>query len=231
MKFNQVAVLFAVLSPLRGAASSQLTNRLRSVKTPTAGQSERFHTATLLEDVLAEDEKELTRRLSSQSYSYLFPRDCCGLPAGQREQKLFDIFSTVSKAADILASNSPQNKAFNWILTDDSYCLCPDNTSCELVQRYVLAVYYYSTIGEGWTNNTISTGTTSECFSGADALWLQPVPSCTWCGNNCDDIVHPECVTQIKLGKIDETPLQTCSMHYTKEETFSYLVSFFCLWF
>jgi len=117
------------------------------------------------------------------------PKDCCGLRPGQREQQLFDIYSTVSNPKDILTLGSPQNLAFQFVLNTEQYCLCPNETSCELVQRYVMAVYYYSTKGDDWVNcgaksavcdpegttNPISKTPTSGCFPGSDARWLSPV--------------------------------------------------------
>lgn len=142
------------------------------------------------------------------------PKDCCGLRPGQREQQLFDIYSTVSDPKDILTLGSPQNLAFQFVLNTEQYCLCPNETSCELVQRYVMAVYYYSTKGDDWVNcgaksavcdpegtiNPISKTPTSGCFPGSDARWLSPVSSCKWCGNICE-AADNTCITQIDLGK------------------------------
>jgi hypothetical protein len=142
------------------------------------------------------------------------PKDCCGLPQGVREKQLFDIYKTVSNPDDILTPGTPQNQAFKYILEDEKYCLCPSNTSCELVQRYVMAVYYFSTGGDSWVNcgakssvcnplgttNPTSGETTSGCFAGSDARWLDPVSSCKWCGNICEN-VNKTCITKIDLGK------------------------------
>jgi len=146
------------------------------------------------------------------------PKDCCGLRPGQREQQLFDIYSTVSNPKDILTLGSPQNLAFQFVLNTEQYCLCPNETSCELVQRYVMAVYYYSTKGDDWVNcgaksavcdpegttNPISKTPTSGCFPGSDARWLSPVSSCKWCGNICE-AVDNTCITQIDLESINQS--------------------------
>lgn len=141
------------------------------------------------------------------------PLDCCNLPSGEREKQLLELYSTVSSKKDIETKDTPQNKAFNWILKEDKYCVCPSDTGCEPVQRYVMAVYYYSTKGEDWANcgalsatcdpnGVVNKGSnTSLCYSGAAERWLSEDPSCKWCGNNCDDALNPDCITQINLGK------------------------------
>jgi hypothetical protein len=124
-----------------------------------------------------------------------------------------ELYSTVSSKKDIETKDSPQNKAFNWILNKDEYCVCPFVKGCEPIQRYVMAVYYYSTKGENWANCGASSATcnpngvinkgssTSVCYSGAYQRWLSKNPSCKWCGNSCDDPLYPDCITQINLGK------------------------------
>jgi len=153
------------------------------------------------------------RSLAQGSHSYLFHKDCCGLPFGSREKQLFQIFSSVSDPKDIQTPGTPQYKAFNWIIEEDEYCLCPNNASCELVQRYVMAVFYFSTGGVKWVNCgakssvcdpsgiTHNGSATSACFDGAGERWLAPVSSCRWCGNVCDDLKHSTCITQIDIGK------------------------------
>lgn len=57
---------------------------------------------------------------------------------------------------------SPQSLAFQWLLTDiedQEY----GYSETQLVQRYVLATLYYSTTGEGWTNNLGFLSNSSEC--------------------------------------------------------------------
>jgi hypothetical protein len=142
------------------------------------------------------------------------PKDCCGLPEGAREEQLLDVYKTVSDQNDILTSGTPQNRAFKYILEDEQYCLCPNITTCELVQRYVMAVYYFSTGGDNWVNcgaksnvcdpfgTKFNAKDTSGCFAGSDARWLDPVSSCEWCGNLCDDPTYNTCITKIDLGKI-----------------------------
>jgi hypothetical protein len=138
---------------------------------------------------------------------------CCNLSSREREKKLLELYSTVSNKIDIKTKDSPQNKAFYWILNKDKYCVCPSEKGCEPIQRYVMAVYYYSTKGKDLVNCGASSVTcdldgvlnngsnTSVCYHGADQQWLSNVPSCKWCSNNCDDPLYSDCIAQINLGK------------------------------
>jgi len=76
-----------------------------------------------------------------------------------------------------------------------------------------MAVYYFSTGGDNWVNcgakskvcdpfgTKFNNEDTSGCFAGSDARWLDPVSSCEWCGNLCDDPTYNTCITKINLGK------------------------------
>ena len=142
------------------------------------------------------------------------PTDCCGLPPGTRRQQLFDLFSDVSNPEDITATGTPQNLAFEWLVEDDEYCVCPNNPKA--VQRYVMAVYYYSTDGDQWVNcgadsavclpnGTFNNGIeTSGCYPGAEARWLSNVTECQWCGGLCE-AANNTCITKIDVGKITKS--------------------------
>jgi len=147
---------------------------------------------------------------------YPAPALCCNLSPEKRAEELLALYSTVSDPTAIAAPGTPQFKALNWILTQDTYCICPDTTpACELVQRYVMAVYYYSTGGEGWTNCGANSKVCDPaaimfpfilfCYEGAAARWLSDAPSCQWCGNNCDDTLNSDCITQINLDGIGQS--------------------------
>lgn len=157
------------------------------------------------EDAVAE--LEVMKRFLSMSTSYnptptppLFPSCCSGLSYDSRKTQLFEIFSTVSDPTAIKTPGTPQYKAFNWIISDDKYCVCPSDIGCELVQRYVMAVTYFSTAGEQWTNCGAFPATSAcdatLCKQGHFDRWLSNVTSCSWCGANCNS----GCITAIDLG-------------------------------
>ena len=50
--------------------------------------------------------------------------------------------------SDLHNLDTPQGKAFDWLLNKDGRALHPDAEN--LVQRYVLAVLYFSTAGQNW---------------------------------------------------------------------------------
>jgi hypothetical protein len=212
MKLNKsVLILITVLGQIfYSAATSQRTGleySLRGKESNAAVEMEAW------ERILSKGSMSMPHKPTAPKPSPPTPLDCCALPSGEREKKLLELYSTVSNKDDILKQGTPQNKAFNWILTNDQYCVCPSSKGCEPVQRYVMAVYYYSTKGENWINcgassavchpnGTTNNGkNTSGCYAGADKRWLSTDPSCKWCGNNCDSSLYPDCITQINLGK------------------------------
>jgi len=64
---------------------------------------------------------------------------------------------------------SPQDMALQWLIdvdTETNGCNGPDG----IAQRYILAVFYFSTNGITWSNK---------------ASWLGPSSECTWYGVTC----------------------------------------------
>jgi hypothetical protein len=111
---------------------------------------------------------------------------------------LIRIFLNSVSDSDVLATpGTPQNLAANWIITDDSRYLCPDDA--RLIQRYSVAVLYYSTNGNRWTECSAPTDfddlaaiaeANANCeiepfpLSGSNA-WLTPGSECGWGGIVC----------------------------------------------
>jgi len=128
------------------------------------------------------------------------PTFTCGVSPEERSRTITSDLSTVSKEADIEKAGSPQNMALNWLLSEDGLYLCPDSPT--LIQRYVAAVFYYSSIGDGWTqcsapedlNDAASVAeANANCnivvdsgVGGTDA-WLTAVSECNWGGMVCED--------------------------------------------
>jgi len=66
---------------------------------------------------------------------------------------------------------TPEYRAYDWQLNTDTTFGCGDGI-ISLRQRYILAIFYYSTNGDTW---------------GRSDNWLQSrVPECTWFGVVCD---------------------------------------------
>ena len=94
--------------------------------------------------------------------------------------------STINKligsvSPDISKPGSPQNTALNWILYGDDQKLTVNDTT--IIQRFVLAVFYYSLGGDSWA-------TTSS--------WLTPKSECDFSGIVCNEY---GVVTTIAMGK------------------------------
>ena len=86
----------------------------------------------------------------------------CDLPPEERAAQLTNIIAEVSAEADLNTAPSPQFLALNWLLNEDLDQLCPSSITEEreaIIQRYVLALFYYSTNG----NDPVSNPTWTEC--------------------------------------------------------------------
>jgi len=117
-----------------------------------------------------------------------------------------DILLTVSDPSVLLTPGTPQFNARNWLLELDTFKSCPQDTL--FVQRYVLAVFYFSTRGDSWRqcnapsdfSDTIEIEqANSDCtimsngydphrvstIQGLDA-WLSSSHECSWGGLACD---------------------------------------------
>ena len=84
-----------------------------------------------------------------------------------------EIVSTISDPSLLEDPSTPQAKALEWIMLDDLETH-PDPASQKLnpmIQRQILALFYYSTEGDNWLNN----------FS-----WLTSTSECEWYGCGCD---------------------------------------------
>jgi len=87
------------------------------------------------------------------------PTVCNGLTPQQRSRRITSEISAsgVSSRNDLNNNGSSQGRALDWIINDDEAELCPDASN--LVQRYIMAVFYYSTNGDQW----------DECSAGSAA--------------------------------------------------------------
>jgi len=115
--------------------------------------------------------------------------------------------STVSDPALFDDQTTPQSRALNWITNVDAIepIMCPnqENFGCSrngqinpMVQRYVLATFYFATEGDDWSNCNAGN---NECdrvvtpFGVANERvgdkssnpWLDPVNECEWGGVAC----------------------------------------------
>ena len=147
----------------------------------------------------------------------------CNLTPEERERQITQLMETVSDPDDLARSGSPQQKSLDWLIMKDAMQACP--TDDMIIQRYVMAVFYYSTNGDSWKNCnapedfnseedvakandacTLSTTNSTQIFPndirGTNA-WLSPQSECTWGGLSW--LVSPS---------FDSVILQTFSLLY-----------------
>lgn len=131
----------------------------------------------------------------------------CGLSPTERRRQIItalDDANIPNVGITSTSTGSPQSAALDWLVEEDVAELCPEDTN--LVQRYVLAVLYYSTNGDDWIEcsapeafdtttiesanegcNLTTTNATvlfPEDIRGTDA-WLTPGSECLWGGVSC----------------------------------------------
>jgi len=98
-----------------------------------------------------------------------------------REAFLLAIFSEITDVTLLQDDSTPQGKAYDWFVIDDTdidVCTYPT-----LLQRYALVVLYYSTNGKDWINKTD---------------WLSAKNECEWFGITCPE--GSTLVQSIQLG-------------------------------
>eukprot|EP00975_Prorocentrum_lima_P025737 5415218-Prorocentrum_lima.AAC.1 len=110
---------------------------------------------------------------------------------------------TVSSDDALNNKDSPQGKASLWVTIDDTISppLQPGTNDDQIIQRYVLAAFYYATSGDGWTNGNGWLGSETECdwdrvdCSGDVVTKLQPY------ANNLVGSIPSEVGSLDSLGK------------------------------
>ncbi|CAJ1943503.1 unnamed protein product [Cylindrotheca closterium] len=121
----------------------------------------------------------------------------CNMSPQNRADSMLALINVISRQNDVIRGGSPQNLAANWIINGDEAKLCPQDDTW--IQRYIMAVFYYSTNGNRWfqcqspsdTGLSISEANeacnlTSTSAEGTYA-WLTPDSECLWAGITCDD--------------------------------------------
>lgn len=143
----------------------------------------------------------------------MLPTIECNLNQQTRELLIQIFLNRVSDSDALEAVGTPQNSAYNWLLNEDPAFLCPQAPN--LIQRYVLAVHYFSTRGNRWFQCSAPTDLEDpESVAQAnDACtivaapgtrlensyaWLTGVSECQWGGIACDDSGN---VIRIDMGK------------------------------
>jgi hypothetical protein len=84
----------------------------------------------------------------------------------------------------ILTTGTSQNKAFNWLINIDELNLCPSRT-IDIIQRYILAVTYFSLGGDDWyrCSAPANTNDTTACVD--QDRYLSKANVCDWFNVTC----------------------------------------------
>jgi len=90
-------------------------------------------------------------------------------------------------------SSTPHSNAATWLMTADSLEVCAHDKN--MIQRYVLALFYYTTSGHSWALCSQRPSDTS-CPEGV-ARFLSGASECEWHGITCD---NEGSVSNINLG-------------------------------
>ena len=163
----------------------------------------------------------------------------CNLSPEERATQIRALMSKVSDPVLFDDPATPQAQALNWITNEDAIepILCPNQSDegCTrggivnpMIQRYVLAVFYFSTGGGDWTQCSAPTDFEDpNAVAEADAncaravirpfgvtigrvgdtstdAWLGPVNECAWGGVACWGADTPDlnlCIDQLDFGE------------------------------
>ena len=172
----------------------------------------------------------------------------CNLTPDQRAADIRALMSTVTDPALFDDPSTPQARALDWITNEDAIepVLCPDLSFCGMVQRYILAAFYFATDGADWSQcsapedlddpasvaaanaecNRVVTpfGVANERVGDTSTdAWLGPVNECQWGGIACWGSDTPNldlCIDQLDFGE--------CQMERARDARESILVFVRC---
>lgn len=111
------------------------------------------------------------------------PTAKCNMDRVSRAVFLRSLLRDVPDPTLMVTEGSAQSRAWTWLLEEDDLYICPADSN--VVQRYVMAVFYYSTLGDSWFSCANNDNT--PCPRGADTYrWLTGANECNWFGIDCD---------------------------------------------
>ena len=122
----------------------------------------------------------------------------CGISEEDRTDRILALLAQeVIDGSVLLDMTTPQGLATDWILNQDGAVTCPDDP--KFLQRWVLAVMYYSTGGDEWIQCSANPLATDDCGSALPNVgatrFLSSGSECEWAGISCID----DCVTEIEF--------------------------------
>jgi hypothetical protein len=126
------------------------------------------------------------------------PTRGCHTNEVERAQQISDLIieNTATTFQDILNDSSPQHRAFHWLMYEDKVYVCPEDGG--MIQRYVMAVFYFSTGGDTWTRCGADESHSSCDGATGEVRFLSDAHECEWYGISCDEI---NSITKIAFEK------------------------------
>lgn len=138
----------------------------------------------------------------------------CGFSAESRVQAILSILDAVADPVLIRDGTSSQGLATQWLIEDDEFRICPDDD--KLIQRWSMAVMYFSTGGPDWFQCSGDEAATDICgaedpFVGKQRF-LSGVSECDWAGISC----ITGCVSEVEFGtcKVEEATKLLFAVHW-----------------
>lgn len=124
----------------------------------------------------------------------------CGMPEDDRIAAILARLDAVADPNLIRDESHPQGLATSWLIQETGqFRVCPDDDYCTLEQRWVMAVIYFSTNGDGWFQCSANPNATDLCGSDepfvGDSRFLSDTSECDWAGISC----LQGCVTEIEF--------------------------------
>ena len=115
----------------------------------------------------------------------------------QRQEMILDILNDITPEFEILTPGTSANAAFLWLVNEDSAQVCPEE-ELDVVQRYVIALYYFNFNGDNWDLcNAASSPSLAPCISGQQR-YLSGANVCQWFNVTCD--ADEENILSVILG-------------------------------
>ena len=119
----------------------------------------------------------------------------------EREQRLGIILLALSGVEVFEIAESPPSLAYNWIVNLDKMNVCPEDA--KLVERYILAVLYFSMSSESWSRCSVYNSTDCEA-----TLFLSGADFCEWDGIGCNEDGNVTAIRLDGLSLIGTLPVE-----------------------
>lgn len=123
----------------------------------------------------------------------------CNVSPIERAVRVMEELDLVADPVLIRDFSTPQGKATTWILMEDERRICQGDP--KLIQRWVMAVMYFSTGGDNWIQcSADGVDPCGDFFPFQEQKrFLSSSNECEWAGITCN---ADACVTEIEFGKL-----------------------------